>query len=181
MVSRTDWLTTGDRSKAAERRILTAAEQLFWQRGLRAVTVDAVARRAGCSRATLYRHVSGRQALVDATLAAGATRITRYVEEAVAAAPEDRRAFIAITTAVDAIRRDRPVRDWLARPAQGRGDDELARSRVLTDIGASLTGVNDPVAVEIIVRCVLALVLWPPSDPDTEAQIIERTLHVVLV
>lgn len=174
MAAHTDWLT-GDRSSAAERRILAAAEQLFWQRGLHAVTVEAVARRAGCSRATLYRHVGGRQALVDAALAAGAGRVVRNVEAAVADVPAEERATAAVLATVEAIRDDRAIRDWLARPSSG-GDDELGRSRVVGETVARLTGVDDPIGREVVFRTVLALVLWPAADGAMERQIVERCL-----
>src|SRR5579859_4583363 len=61
---------------ATRRRILAAAERLFAERGFATVTMEAIARAAHVSLATLYLHFSGRTAIVG-TLA-----------EALVAAPE---------------------------------------------------------------------------------------------
>ncbi len=47
-------------------RILDAARDCVARVGLSKTTVDDVAREAGCSRATLYRHFAGKQPLLDA-------------------------------------------------------------------------------------------------------------------
>jgi AcrR family transcriptional regulator len=61
---------------ATRQRILVAAERLFAERGFATVTMEAIARAAHVSLATLYLHFSGRTAIVG-TLA-----------EALVAAPE---------------------------------------------------------------------------------------------
>jgi AcrR family transcriptional regulator len=45
-------------------RILTAACELFYRHGIRAVGVDAIAEAAGTNKMTLYRHFSSKDALV---------------------------------------------------------------------------------------------------------------------
>jgi AcrR family transcriptional regulator len=68
-------LTTA--SKAADRqgsspppreRILAAARELFYRRGIHAVGVDAIAEAAGTNKMTLYRHFASKDALVAACL-----------------------------------------------------------------------------------------------------------------
>jgi AcrR family transcriptional regulator len=61
---------------ATRRRILVAAERLFAEQGYAAVTMEAIAHRAGVSLATIYLHFPGRAAIVGA------------LAEEIAAAPE---------------------------------------------------------------------------------------------
>jgi AcrR family transcriptional regulator len=49
---------------AARQAIVDAADTLFYQRGVAAVSIDAIARRAGVTRRTLYYHFSGKDQLV---------------------------------------------------------------------------------------------------------------------
>jgi AcrR family transcriptional regulator len=51
-------------------RILAAADQLFYAKGIRAVGVDAVAAQAGVSKRTLYNHYPSKDALIAAYLTA---------------------------------------------------------------------------------------------------------------
>ena len=60
-----------DRSVSSSvERILAAADQLFYARGIRAVGVDAVAAEAGVSKRTLYNHYPSKDALIAAYLTA---------------------------------------------------------------------------------------------------------------
>ena len=52
----------------ARERLLEAASELFYGRGIAATGVDAVLRRAGASPGTLYAHFSGKDGLVAAYL-----------------------------------------------------------------------------------------------------------------
>ncbi|SDE27334.1 TetR/AcrR family transcriptional regulator [Auraticoccus monumenti] len=52
----------------ARERLLTAAEELFYEHGISATGVDAVLRRAEVSPATLYAHFAGKDHLVAAYL-----------------------------------------------------------------------------------------------------------------
>src|ERR1700761_5966639 len=49
-------------------RILAVARELFYQRGIHAVGVDAIAAAAGTNKMTLYRHFASKDALVAACL-----------------------------------------------------------------------------------------------------------------
>lgn len=51
-------------------RIIGAAEALFYEHGLRSVSVDAVAERAGVTKRTLYYHFESKDELIAAYLAA---------------------------------------------------------------------------------------------------------------
>ena len=50
------------------KRILAAARELFYRRGIHAVGVDAIAEAAGTNKMTLYRHFASKDALVAACL-----------------------------------------------------------------------------------------------------------------
>lgn len=49
-------------------RIVEAAEALFYEHGLRSVSVDAIAERAGVTKRTLYYHFDSKDALIAAYL-----------------------------------------------------------------------------------------------------------------
>src|SRR5216684_1804647 len=49
-------------------RLLAAARELFYRRGIHAVGVDAIAEAAGTNKMTLYRHFASKDALVAACL-----------------------------------------------------------------------------------------------------------------
>jgi AcrR family transcriptional regulator len=66
-------------------RILAAARELFYRRGIHAVGVDAIAEAAGTNKMTLYRHFASKDALIAACL----TDLTQEFEvawDAIAAA-----------------------------------------------------------------------------------------------
>ncbi len=49
--------------------ILCAADALFYDQGLRSVSIDAIARKAGVTRRTLYNHFPSKDDLIAASLA----------------------------------------------------------------------------------------------------------------
>ncbi len=66
-------------------RILAAASELFYQQGIRAVGVEAVAEAAGTNKMTLYRHFNSKDELVAQylkRLAAGANSLWEELEKA---------------------------------------------------------------------------------------------------
>lgn len=58
----------GGRAAATRRRLLEAADALFYAGGIRATGVDAVAERAGVTKMTLYSHFASKDELVGAYL-----------------------------------------------------------------------------------------------------------------
>ncbi|SFU21596.1 TetR/AcrR family transcriptional regulator [Sedimentitalea nanhaiensis] len=52
------------KAKPARERIIDAANKLFYQEGIRAVSVDAVAEKAGITKKTLYYHFKSKDDLV---------------------------------------------------------------------------------------------------------------------
>jgi AcrR family transcriptional regulator len=57
------------RADATRDKILDAANRLFYGKGIRAVSVDAVAEKAGVTKKTLYYHFRSKDDLVEAYLA----------------------------------------------------------------------------------------------------------------
>ena len=57
-------------SSVTRERIISAASKLFYSEGIRAVSVDAVAEKAGLTKRTLYYHFRSKDDLVAAYLAA---------------------------------------------------------------------------------------------------------------
>jgi AcrR family transcriptional regulator len=55
-------------TSSARERLITAAYDLFSQRGVQAVGIDAIIERSGVARQTMYRHFASKQALVLAFL-----------------------------------------------------------------------------------------------------------------
>lgn len=58
-------MSGGRRGRATREAILAAAGRLFAERGYAGTTMDAIAAAAGVTKATLYRHVRGKEALRD--------------------------------------------------------------------------------------------------------------------
>ncbi len=167
-----DWLVGGPRKDAAVRRVHRAARDLFLERGIEQTTADAIARRAGCSRATLYRLVGSRAALVDDLLTSGAAGVVAQVEQAIAGLGGAERATAAIVTAAAAIRADPVVSTWLR--GQDSLDDVLGGPDGVTALARALTGAVRPGSrdAEWIVRSVLALVAMPGRDAEAERELV---------
>jgi AcrR family transcriptional regulator len=78
-------------SSATRERIISAASKLFYSDGIRAVSVDAVAEKAGLTKRTLYYHFRSKDDLVAAYLAArdqpNLVLFKRWFDEAVGELP----------------------------------------------------------------------------------------------
>jgi len=71
----------GDEGAAVQQRLLDAAEACFAQFGLRKTTMEDVARSAGMSRATVYRHFENRDDLLMSVVEREARRTKVLLEE----------------------------------------------------------------------------------------------------
>ncbi|WNB86878.1 helix-turn-helix domain-containing protein [Cellulomonas sp. ATA003] len=93
----------------ARERLLDAAEELFYERGIAATGVDAVLRRAGVAPATLYAHFAGKDHLVAAYLQRRHERWRATWDDVLqrCGADADERA-LSIFDAVDEFHRDHP-------------------------------------------------------------------------
>lgn len=150
---------SGTRAPARE-RLLDAAEELFYERGIAATGVDAVLRRAEVAPATLYAHFAGKDALVaayllrrherwratwDETLQRCGDDVTARalsVFDALAAFPPQHggpRGCAFLAAAVEVTDPGHPAHEWIAADARLLAD----RLRAL----AAGTGAADPDAL----------------------------------
>jgi AcrR family transcriptional regulator len=82
-----------DQNRAAPReRIVTAACDLFYRHGIRAVGVEAIAEAAGTNKMTLYRHFSSKDELVAECLRRVAAKADAVWDRIAADHPDDPRA-----------------------------------------------------------------------------------------
>ncbi|AHH16817.1 putative transcriptional regulator, TetR family [Nocardia nova SH22a] len=168
-----DWLAGGVRRTVARERIESAAAELFLERGIDRVGVDDVAARAGCSRATVYRHVGGKPELVRTVMSSAARDFAERVAARVAPLHGPRRAVEAVLTSVTIIRREPVLAAFLADA--GTAGDHVVATPELRAIATVLTGVEgDDEAAEWIVRVVLSLLTWPLADAAAERRMVER-------
>jgi AcrR family transcriptional regulator len=72
---------------ATRAKILDAAAELFYERGVHAVGVDLIAARARASKLSLYRYFPGKDDLVEGMLAAHSDRIHDWLERKTADSP----------------------------------------------------------------------------------------------
>jgi AcrR family transcriptional regulator len=73
----------------ARKRILAAAAELFYQHGIRAVGVEAIAEAAGTNKMTLYRHFSSKDQLIAEYLRQSASAADECWERFAQAHPGD--------------------------------------------------------------------------------------------
>jgi AcrR family transcriptional regulator len=174
-MSRDDWLFDGGRHATATERIYATATELIIRDGMDAFSVDTLAARTHCSRATIYRYVGGKRQIRDAVLAGTAARIIETVRTSVEGREGPERVLTAIEVAVAEIRCD-PMGQLFLDSARGGGWTWLTTSPVVADFATELTGLagDDAPAAQWIVRLVMSLLLWPDADPRTEHQMLQR-------
>lgn len=79
-----------DRPKTKTERILDAAREMFLAHGFRATSMDAIAKRAGVSKATIYAHFDGKEALFAALVSAECARLDgEFTASGAAGAPPE--------------------------------------------------------------------------------------------
>lgn len=88
----------GARTELMERRVVAATLACVARFGLSKLTIDDVAREAGCGRATLYRYVGGKQQLIRTAVDAEVERLALTVSAAVTGADDLEGAVVATLT-----------------------------------------------------------------------------------
>lgn len=92
----------GRRTSQAAQRILEAASELFYERGIRATGVDAVVEHSGVTKMTLYKHFGSKDELAAAYLRARDERWREWLEDAVESRAESpRERLLAIFDALE--------------------------------------------------------------------------------
>lgn len=97
-----------------EARLLDAADELFFTRGIAATPIDMVLRRAGVSAATLYRGFPSKDALLAAALDRRHRAWLETWDEAVAAHPTPEGRLLAVFDALDTFRTRPTGSRWCA-------------------------------------------------------------------
>jgi AcrR family transcriptional regulator len=175
-MSRDDWLFDGGRRATATERIYATATELIVRDGFNAFSVDALATRTHCSRATIYRYVGGKKQIRDAVLASTAARIIETVRSSVDGQSGPERVLTAIEVAVAQIRSDPMGQLFLDSARAGGGWTWLTASPVVAEFATELTGLagDDAPAAQWIVRLVMSLLFWPDADPRAEHEMLQR-------
>jgi AcrR family transcriptional regulator len=174
-MTRNDWLVGGDRRAVATERIYEIATDLIARRGIAAFDIDALAARAHCSRATIYRHVGGKGEIRDHVLMRVAERIVDTVRRTVEGMTGSERVVTAITVALEQIRSD-PLGQLMISRSTVVGQADLPASPVMENLAAELTGIaaDDPAAARWIVHVVLSLLYLPIGDAKLEREMVQR-------
>ena len=186
---------------AVSDRILDAALELVAASGLKHLTMDAAASRAGVGRMTVYRRFGGREGLIDALAARESRRclaeLDRSVDPSLPVAEGIVRGFVASLR----LMRSHPVLNRFARHepevalaafnAEGGAILAMGREFVAVrlrdaqargDLDAELDAVH---AAELLVRLGFSFLLMPQSslaldDPKASAEAVRRLIAPIL-
>ena len=162
-----DWLLGAARDRHARDRLLAVASSLIVEKGIDGLDVSELARRAHCSRATVYRHVGGRAAIIEAVLTRSSARIVEEVAAHVEGLTGRRRVIAALTSALAAARRDRIASQFFSSGVAAQSQ-ALIESQTVSGIAAELIGLNQPPDehVQLAVRVLLSFLWWPAGEGE---------------
>jgi len=142
-------------------QILDAAAHLFAERGVGRPGMEDVARAAGCSRATLYRHYDNKDALLHAFV----QREARDILDEVGTQPSEVDAVVATLAAV----RARPhLRVWYAETDPAVLQDVFRESPLVPAV-ADDRG-------RWILRIIMSFLREPGESPVDERRLLEKFL-----
>lgn len=174
------WLTN-DVAEVAAERILDAAEQLYAEHGLDGITMDAVARAAGCSRATLYRYFDNRRALQFAFAHREALRIVEVVGNLIQPiADPHERAVEAVAATLREVRAKPSLLAWVGPGNTGDISELLHESPLIESFTARFIGERDDFPdldlARWALRCIVSLLAVPGADDVEERRLVARFL-----
>jgi len=170
-------------------RILQAGIEAAAIHGIARLTVGDVAKRAGVSRPTLYKHFKSKDALVAAAVEREADRMVKQV--IVAELPDE--PHLALSTGISAVlrvTREHPLLDRLIRTEPESllplilEDGGAVSLRVRSTIESILTDRFDPVDpvllrryADMVTRLVISYAVNAPDDPpEVVADVVARVL-----
>lgn len=174
-----------DVTELATERILEAASRLYAEKGLSGVGMDAVAREAGCSRATLYRYFENRQALQFAFAHREARRVVEVVVNRIAGIDDPHeRAVEAVMGAIEEVRATPELLAWVNPEETAQIAEILRESPVIESFTARFLGARDDFPdldlARWVLRMILSFLAVPGADPDEERRLVARFLAPVL-
>src|ERR1700733_2516799 len=88
--------TNGDSGNVKVRQILAAARKVFMKEGYGAASMDAIARQAAVSKATLYAHFGGKDALFAALIVMECRHLSDQIGRGALYAPDIREALLQV-------------------------------------------------------------------------------------
>ena len=186
---------------AASRRILDAALELAAASGIRHLTMDDVARRAGVGRMTVYRRFGDKGSLVEALAVRESRRCLEELDAAIGPdAPIEDQVAAGFVTSLR-LAREHPLLNRLGRfepeavlgslTADGGAVFAAARIFLAARLRASQeAGVLGPIdveaAAELLVRLALSFVLvqdsaLPLDDEERAAEVARRLIAPILL
>lgn len=171
-----DWLA-GDRRHHARERIYDSAAALVETRGFDRLSIDLIARNVGCSRATVYRHAGGIDAIRDAILIRATNQVAETVAQTVKALPAEERTVGAILVSLKVLRSHPVFASVGASRETGRlVEQTLIGSPRIPQAAAVIAGLpgDDKLAALWMVRVVLGLLYWPVTGIDGAEEAIVR-------
>ncbi|MBE7160042.1 MAG: TetR/AcrR family transcriptional regulator [Williamsia herbipolensis] len=176
-----DWLVDDDRADRARERLLGEAAAMIRQNGVDRFDINELARRAHCSRATVYRHVGGKDAIIEAVLTISSATVTTAVAERIAGLSGRERGVVAIAAALREIRADTLTRQLLTSRRLQSAVPAAVASPTIIGIAIELMGLEseDVVSAQWVIRGFLALALWPMA-PDHEATAVRALVAGVI-
>jgi AcrR family transcriptional regulator len=137
----------------ARQRVLEAAVDCVASRGAGRTTVEEVARIAGVSRVTVYRHFKDRDALLDAAIAAKAEQFNTSITPVLRRVSSVSEGVITyLVRSVDAARRDPAIKGLLVGEDAERVAALFRRSPAVREsLTAALAPLlaQDPTAIEV--------------------------------
>jgi TetR/AcrR family transcriptional repressor of mexJK operon len=87
---------SGENGNVKERQILAAARKVFMEEGYGAASMDAIARQAAVSKATLYAHFEGKDALFAALVVSECRRLSDQIGPRALDEPDIRDALLQV-------------------------------------------------------------------------------------
>lgn len=174
-MTRHDWVFPTDRRAHAAELIYATAGELIARDGFDAFTIDRLAAKVHCSRATVYRYAGGRTHIREVVMARSAARIVDVVRRSVEGLEGPQRVLTAIEVAVAEIRADPAGQLFLESASGVRGNRWLTASPAIAELANELTGLAaDDTAAKWITRLTFSLLFWPDTDPDAEHELLVR-------
>ena len=154
---------TDDSERSTREQLLDAAVETAIVHGITKLSVGDVAKRAGLSRQTLYRHFASKDALIAAVVTHETTALIAQVVGAASSIEDPRDSLEAAFLAALRATRDHPLLDRLIRT-----EPEALLPLLTTDGGPVITQVRTVVELLVSVR-----------RPDLDAVALRRISDVV--
>ena len=172
------WLI-GDQAQLAAERILDSAGRCFASRGVFRASIGEIAHEAGCSRPTIYRYFSDRDALRTAYMHREARRLSQSVGEAIQGIRDPEQRLVgAVLVALQGVRANPALMAWFTGQDGASTTGLAGSSPVIASLTEAFLGdAAEPERAERarwLVRIMLSLLLLPGSNEREERAMLKR-------